>query len=108
MDFLTALRQGIEITVRPTRKEHGQVSIFLLDSGDRPARMGSLAANVKGKDAPHASPFRFSDRIRNRYRSLGCTEQSADRRLMRLRWLPYILWLYVLLHAYVVNSTVIF
>jgi len=29
MDFLIALRQDVEITVRPTRKEHCQVSIVL-------------------------------------------------------------------------------
>jgi predicted XRE-type DNA-binding protein len=29
MDFLTALGQDIEITVRPTRKEHGEVSVVL-------------------------------------------------------------------------------
>ena len=29
MDFLTALGQDIEITVRPTRKEHGDVSLVL-------------------------------------------------------------------------------
>jgi len=29
MDFLTALGQDIEITVRPTRKEHGGVSLVL-------------------------------------------------------------------------------
>jgi len=28
-DFLIALGQDVEITVRPTRKEHGQVSIVL-------------------------------------------------------------------------------
>ena len=27
MEFLTALRQDVEITVRPTRKEHGAVSV---------------------------------------------------------------------------------
>jgi hypothetical protein len=27
MDFLVALGQDVEITVRPTRKDHGQVSI---------------------------------------------------------------------------------
>ena len=27
MDFLTALGQDIEITVRPTRKGHGEVSV---------------------------------------------------------------------------------
>ena len=27
MDFLTALGQDVEITVRPTRKEHGEVSV---------------------------------------------------------------------------------
>jgi len=27
MEFLTALRQDVEITVRPTRKEHGVVSV---------------------------------------------------------------------------------
>jgi hypothetical protein len=29
MDFLIALGQDVEITVKPTRKEHGQVSIVL-------------------------------------------------------------------------------
>ena len=29
MDFLVALGHDVEITVRPTRKEHGQVSIVL-------------------------------------------------------------------------------
>jgi len=29
MDFLTALGQDVEITVRPTRKDHGQVSVVL-------------------------------------------------------------------------------
>jgi hypothetical protein len=29
MDFLTALGQDVEITVRPTRKEHGEVSVSL-------------------------------------------------------------------------------
>jgi predicted XRE-type DNA-binding protein len=29
MDFLTALGQDVEITVRPTRKEHGEVSVLL-------------------------------------------------------------------------------
>jgi predicted XRE-type DNA-binding protein len=29
MDFLTALGQDVEITVRPTRKEHGEVSLVL-------------------------------------------------------------------------------
>ena len=29
MDFLTALGQDVEITVRPTRKEHGSVSILV-------------------------------------------------------------------------------
>ena len=29
MDFLIALGQDVEITVRPTRKEHGHVSIVL-------------------------------------------------------------------------------
>ncbi|HEY0704083.1 MAG TPA: helix-turn-helix transcriptional regulator [Candidatus Acidoferrales bacterium] len=28
MEFLTALRQDVEITVRPTRKEHGAVSVL--------------------------------------------------------------------------------
>ena len=28
MDFLTALGQDIEITVRPTRKKHGEVSVI--------------------------------------------------------------------------------
>jgi hypothetical protein len=27
MDFLTALGQDVEITVRPTRKPHGEVSV---------------------------------------------------------------------------------
>lgn len=29
MDFLTALGQDVEITVRPTRREHGEVSLIL-------------------------------------------------------------------------------
>lgn len=29
MDFLTALGQDVEITLRPTRKEHGEVSVLL-------------------------------------------------------------------------------
>jgi predicted XRE-type DNA-binding protein len=29
MDFLTALGQDVEITVRPTRKEHGNVSLVI-------------------------------------------------------------------------------
>jgi predicted XRE-type DNA-binding protein len=29
MEFLTALGQDVEITVRPTRKEHGDVSLVL-------------------------------------------------------------------------------
>jgi|SRR6516164_1884552 predicted XRE-type DNA-binding protein len=29
MDFLTALGQDVEITVRPTRKEHGEMSVLL-------------------------------------------------------------------------------
>lgn len=29
MDFLTALGQDIQVTVRPTRKEHGEVSVVL-------------------------------------------------------------------------------
>ncbi len=29
MDFLTALGQDVEITVRPTQKEHGGVSVIL-------------------------------------------------------------------------------
>ncbi len=29
MEFLTALRQDVEITVRPTRKEHGALSVVL-------------------------------------------------------------------------------
>ena len=29
MDFLIALGQDVEITVRPTRKDHGQVSVIL-------------------------------------------------------------------------------
>ena len=32
MDFLIALGQDVEITVRPTRKQHGQVSIVLAGS----------------------------------------------------------------------------
>jgi predicted XRE-type DNA-binding protein len=28
MEFLTALRQDVEITVKPTRKEHGTVSVI--------------------------------------------------------------------------------
>lgn len=30
IDFLTALGQDVEITVRPTRKEHGEMSVALL------------------------------------------------------------------------------
>jgi predicted XRE-type DNA-binding protein len=29
MDFLTALGQDVEVTVRPTRKVHGEVSVIL-------------------------------------------------------------------------------
>lgn len=29
MDFLTALGQDVQITVKPTRKEHGSVSVFV-------------------------------------------------------------------------------
>ena len=29
MDFLTALGQDVEITVRPTRRQHGEVSLVL-------------------------------------------------------------------------------
>ena len=29
MDFLIALGENVEITVRPTRKDHGQVSIVI-------------------------------------------------------------------------------
>jgi Helix-turn-helix domain len=29
MDFLTSLGQDVEISVRPTRKEHGEVSLVL-------------------------------------------------------------------------------
>lgn len=29
VDFLTALGQDVEITVRPTRKQHGEVSVVL-------------------------------------------------------------------------------
>lgn len=29
MDFLTALGQDVEITVRPTRKDHGELSVVL-------------------------------------------------------------------------------
>ena len=29
MDFLTALGQDVEITVRPTRREHGELSLIL-------------------------------------------------------------------------------
>jgi predicted XRE-type DNA-binding protein len=29
MDFLTALGQNVEITVRPTRKEHGEVWVMV-------------------------------------------------------------------------------
>jgi predicted XRE-type DNA-binding protein len=28
MEFLTAMRQDVEITVRPTRKEHGELSVI--------------------------------------------------------------------------------
>jgi len=29
MDFLTALGQDVEVTVRPTRKQHGELSVVL-------------------------------------------------------------------------------
>jgi hypothetical protein len=29
MEFLTALGQDVEITVRPTRKQHGEMSVTL-------------------------------------------------------------------------------
>jgi predicted XRE-type DNA-binding protein len=29
MEFLTALRQDVEITVRPSRKQHGALSVFI-------------------------------------------------------------------------------
>jgi predicted XRE-type DNA-binding protein len=29
LDFLTALGQDVEITLRPTRKEHGEMSVVL-------------------------------------------------------------------------------
>jgi hypothetical protein len=29
MDFLTALGQDVEITARPARKEHGEVSVLV-------------------------------------------------------------------------------
>ena len=29
MEFLTALGQDVEITVRPTRKEHGEMSVMI-------------------------------------------------------------------------------
>ena len=35
MEFLTALRQDVEITVRPTRKEHGAVSVVSLPTSRR-------------------------------------------------------------------------
>ncbi|MGP8247943.1 MAG: helix-turn-helix domain-containing protein [Bryobacteraceae bacterium] len=37
MDFLTALGQDVRITVRPTRKEHGDVSLVLARPGAPPA-----------------------------------------------------------------------
>ena len=37
--FLIALGQDVEITVRPTRKEHGQVSIVLASSSPRGSRL---------------------------------------------------------------------
>jgi predicted XRE-type DNA-binding protein len=30
IDFLTALGQDVEITVRPTRKEHGEMSVAVI------------------------------------------------------------------------------
>ena len=33
MEFLTALRQDVEITVRPTRKEHGALSVISAGTG---------------------------------------------------------------------------
>jgi predicted XRE-type DNA-binding protein len=37
MEFLTALRQDVEITVRPTRKEHGALSVVLPSAAHRVA-----------------------------------------------------------------------
>jgi hypothetical protein len=39
MDVLIALGQEVEITVRPTHKEHGQVSIVLARSSRRGSRL---------------------------------------------------------------------
>jgi hypothetical protein len=39
MDFLIAFGQDVEITVRPTRKQHGQVSIVLTGSSPRGSRL---------------------------------------------------------------------
>ena len=43
MDFLTALGQDVEIAVRPTRKEHGEVSVSLppADATDKLLRQES-------------------------------------------------------------------
>ena len=38
MDFLTALGQDVEITVRPTRKHHGELSVVLACPADGRSR----------------------------------------------------------------------
>ena len=52
MDFLIALGQDVEITVRPTRKEHGQVSILLAQLCGSFDRRGLSAVNVKSRTRP--------------------------------------------------------
>ena len=54
MDFSIALGQDVEITVRPTRKEHGQVRLSLLDFSGSSGWHGSSTVNVKSKVA---TPF---------------------------------------------------
>jgi hypothetical protein len=51
MEFLTALGQDVEITVRPTRKEHGAMSVTL----------GSISATgrVRRRELDREKGFRF-------------------------------------------------
>jgi predicted XRE-type DNA-binding protein len=58
MDFSIALGQDVEITVRPTRKGHGQVSIrSCLNSTDRPAGMIVNGKCQKLKMRPYLPTF---------------------------------------------------
>jgi hypothetical protein len=54
MEFLAALRQDVEITVRPSRKHHGQFRFFYLKQ--QPNRCGEVLIEITNKDFP---PGRF-------------------------------------------------